>query len=63
MKYLLIIIPLFFAGCVSKSGISFQYYPECEENYNYYGVYYKNCKEDIKFKCKNGDSYFCLQCN
>ncbi|QCI27835.1 hypothetical protein C6V80_02300 [Caminibacter pacificus] len=62
MKYLLVIIPLFFIGCVSKQGISFKYYPQCEENYDMYGVYYKKCKEDIKFHKKRKPP-LCLQCN
>jgi len=60
VKYLLIIIPIFFLGCVSKDGISLKYYPECEENYDFYGVYYKNCEE---IKLKNKKKPICLQCN
>jgi hypothetical protein len=48
-------------GCISKEGISLKYYPQCEENYDMYGVYYKKCKEFIKFDCKH--KKICLDCN
>ena len=60
MKYILIIIALFLNGCVNKAGISIKFYPECEENYNLYGVYYYKCKDNIyNFKRKK----ICLNCN
>jgi len=62
MKKLIFIIPLFFIGCVTKEGIFYKYYPECEENYGLYGTYYKECKDYlIKFKKKK--KRICLECN
>jgi len=62
MKYILIImIALFLSGCVNKTGISLKPYPECEENYDLYGVYYYKCKDNIyNFKQKHKT---CLNCN
>jgi len=63
MKFLLIMIPLFFIGCVSKEGIFYKYYPECEENYGLYGKYYYECKDLlIKFHKKKKKN-ICLECN
>jgi len=48
MKYfILIMIPLFFIGCVNKKGISFNYYPECKEYYDNYGVYHEKCENNV----------------
>jgi len=67
MKYfLLIIIPLFFTGCINKQGISFKYYPECYEYYDYYGVYHKKCENnEYEFKTDTGEKLppACLDCN
>ncbi len=62
MRYiLLIMIALFLTACVNKRGISLKYYPECEENYDLYGVHYINCKDNIyNFKQKKK---ICLDCN
>ncbi len=61
MKYLLLIIALFLTGCINKTGISLNYYPDCEENYDLYGVYYIKCHNNIyNFKRKNK---ICLDCN
>ncbi len=61
MKYLLIIIALFLSGCVNKAGISLKYYPDCEENYDLYGVHYIKCHDNIyNFKQKKK---ICLDCN
>ena len=47
MKTLIMIIPLFFIGCVNKKGISLDYYPNCHEYYDYYGVYHKECEDNV----------------
>ena len=61
MKYLLVIIALFLTGCINKAGISLKAYPECEENYNLYGVYYYKCKDNVyNFNPKRK---ICLDCN
>jgi len=68
MKYLLIMIALFLTGCVNKAGISIIAYPECEENYDLYGVYYYKCKDNIYNFKKNPYNLkpkrkICLDCN
>jgi len=69
MRYfLLFIIPLFFIGCVNKKGISLKYYPECQEYYDYYGVYREKCENNLyNFNSeKNGklkQPPVCLDCN
>jgi len=64
-KLLLFMIPLFFAGCVNKDGISLKYYPDCKEYYDYYGVYHRKCENNIiNFKHKKKLSPpICLDCN
>ncbi len=62
MKVIYLIIPLFFAGCVSKSGIFYKYYPECDENYGLYGTYYKTCN-DYLIRFKEKKKKICLDCN
>jgi len=71
MKYLiiLIMIALFLTGCVNKAGISIIAYPECEENYDLYGVYYYKCHENV-YNFKKINPYnlkpkrkICLDCN
>ncbi|QCT95129.1 hypothetical protein FE773_07980 [Caminibacter mediatlanticus TB-2] len=62
MKFIFLIIPLFFIGCVTKQGISYKYYPECEENYGLYGTYYYDCK-DMLIKFKKNKKKICLECN
>ena len=68
MKSLLVIIALFLTGCVNKNGISTMAYPECEENYNSYGVYYYHCKDNMynfNFNPYNmkKNRKICLDCN
>jgi hypothetical protein len=61
MKFF-IILALFLTGCVNKKGISLNYYPECKEYYDYYGVYHKECENNIcNFKKKKKN--LCLNCN
>ncbi len=43
---LLILITLYFTGCVNKHGISAKYYSECKEYYDLQGFYHKECGED-----------------
>jgi hypothetical protein len=65
--FLLIIIPLFFIGCVNKQGISLNYYPECKEYYDLNGVYHEKCKNNIynfnSDKNKITPPPICLDCN
>jgi len=61
-RFYLIIIPLFFIGCVNKEGISLNYYPECNENYDLYGIYYKKCNNNI-YNFKHKKKQICLNCN
>ncbi len=71
MKHILLfslfIIPLFFAGCVNKKDISLKYYPDCHEYYDYYGVYHKECDNNIynfdDNKKKKKLPPVCLDCN
>ena len=62
MRYfLLIIISLFLSGCVNKEGISLKSDPDCEENYDLYGIRYIKCHNNIyNFKQKHK---ICLDCN
>ena len=69
MKYIFIfIIPFFFISCVDKTGISLKAYPDCEENYDLYGVYYYKCKDNIinfnfnPYTLKK-QQHPCLDCN
>lgn len=43
---ILLLIPIFFTGCVNKHGISMKYYSDCEEYYDLQGYYHKKCGED-----------------
>ncbi|MEA3369753.1 MAG: hypothetical protein U9Q40_00265 [Campylobacterota bacterium] len=43
---LLILVTLYFTGCVNKHGISAKYYSECKEYYDLQGFYHKDCGED-----------------
>ena len=61
-RFYLIIIPLFFIGCVNKEGISLNYYPECHENYDLYGIYYEKCNNNI-YNFKHKKRKICLNCN
>ncbi len=68
MKYIFLIIPFFFLGCVNKTGISLKAYPECEENYDLYGIYYYKCKDNFyNFKVNpytlKKQKQTCLDCN
>jgi hypothetical protein len=66
-KSLLIILPLFFIGCVNKKGVSLNYYPGCHEYYDYYGVYHEKCDNNIyNFDYKKDKKELppvCLDCN
>jgi len=42
----LILIALFFSGCVNKHGISAKYYSDCKEYYDFQGYYHKKCGDD-----------------
>jgi len=46
MKYLFLLTPLLFLGCVNKHGISLKYYSDCKEYYDVQGYYHKECGED-----------------
>jgi len=68
MKSLLIIIPLLFIGCANKKGISLNYYPNCYEYYDYYGVYHKECENNVyNFNREKKEEFkeapICLDCN
>lgn len=43
---LLLLMTLYFSGCVNKHGISAKYYSECKEYYDLQGFYHKECGED-----------------
>jgi len=60
--FFFLIIPLFFIGCINKTGISLKAYPDCEENYDLYGVYYYKCKDNI-INFKHKQKKICLDCN
>ncbi|MEO1927950.1 MAG: hypothetical protein ABGX26_04610 [Nautiliaceae bacterium] len=62
MKSILIIIPLFFIGCVNKKGISFNYYPECKEYYDLYGVYKEKCENNVYNFSHKKSPPLCLRC-
>jgi len=46
---LMIIIPLFFTGClyVNNRGISNNYYNGCHEYYDSMGIYHKKCDKNL----------------
>ncbi|MCD6172767.1 MAG: hypothetical protein J7J96_03125 [Sulfurimonas sp.] len=45
---LILVISIFFTGCLNKHGISLRYYSDCEEYYDMQGYYHKVCgKDDI----------------
>ncbi|HRF56429.1 MAG TPA: hypothetical protein PLV58_03440 [Campylobacterales bacterium] len=46
-RLFLLIVPLFFAGCYSKCGVTSEYYCECKEYYDIEGVYHKDCPSGI----------------
>ncbi len=45
--YLLLLIPIMFAGCFNDRGISLRYYNDCEEYYDAQGYYHKQCDKNI----------------
>jgi hypothetical protein len=45
--YLLILLPIFFAGCFNERGISLRYYNDCEEYYDAQGYYHKQCDKNL----------------
>ncbi len=62
----LFIFIIMLSGCINKQGISLNYYPECKEYYDYYGVYHKKCENNIynfDSKTKNQLPPVCLDCN
>ncbi|MDD3466118.1 MAG: hypothetical protein PHE67_03135 [Campylobacterales bacterium] len=46
-RVFLLIIPLFFAGCYSKCGITSEYYCDCKEYYDVEGNFHRECPDDI----------------
>jgi len=46
---LILIIPLFFTGCIyfNDRGVSNEYYNECHEYYDSMGIYHKNCDKNL----------------
>lgn len=47
IKLLLLLSTLIFTGCVTKRGISTQYYNDCKEYYDLQGFYHKDCDGEI----------------
>ena len=47
IKILLLLTALFFTGCVTKRGISAQYYNDCKEYYDLQGFYHKDCDGEV----------------
>lgn len=45
--YLLLLLPILFAGCMNNRGISLKYYNDCEEYYDAQGYYHKQCDKNI----------------
>lgn len=45
--YLLLLLPIFFAGCFNERGVSLRYYNNCEEYYDLQGYYHKQCDKNI----------------
>ena len=41
-----ITILIMFSGCISKRGISLQYYNDCKEYYDLQGFYHKDCNDN-----------------
>ena len=70
-KIIFIFIILLFSGCINKKGISLQYYDNCSEEYQLYGVYKYRCKDNIinfnskktKKQIGNFITKDCLGCN
>ncbi|WP_455756749.1 hypothetical protein [Sulfurimonas sp.] len=46
IKIILILLALFFSGCLNKHGISAKYYSDCKEYYDFQGYYHYECGED-----------------
>ena len=55
---LLILVSLYFTGCVNKHGISAKYYSECKEYYDLQGFYHKECGEDDIVTYKEMGEFF-----
>ena len=63
IRYLIILIVLlFFSGCVNQQGVSAEYYDDCHIEYDYYGTYQKVCPYNI-YNYKEPKKKDCLQCN
>lgn len=45
--YLLLLLPIMFAGCFNDRGISLRYYNDCEEYYDAQGYYHKQCDKNL----------------
>lgn len=45
--YLLLLLPIIFAGCFNERGISLRYYNDCEEYYDLQGYYHKQCDKNL----------------
>ncbi|HBM35080.1 MULTISPECIES: hypothetical protein [unclassified Sulfuricurvum] len=45
--YVLLLLPMMFAGCFNDRGISLRYYNDCEEYYDAQGYYHKQCDKNL----------------
>jgi len=45
--YILIVLPVLFAGCFNDRGVSLRYYNDCEEYYDAQGYYHKQCDKNL----------------
>jgi hypothetical protein len=45
--YLLLLLPMMFAGCFNERGVSLRYYNSCEEYYDAQGYYHKQCDKNL----------------
>ena len=56
--YILLLLALFFSGCINKHGVSAKYYSDCSEYYDVQGYYHKKCGDDDIFTYKDiGDAF------
>lgn len=54
--YLLLLLPIMFAGCFNDRGISLRYYNDCEEYYDAQGYYHKQCDKNLVDYKEIGDA-------
>lgn len=54
--YLLLLLPIMFAGCFNDRGISLRYYNNCEEYYDAQGYYHKQCDKNLVDYKEIGDA-------